>query len=372
MAYAILRTTKLKSFGEIGASLAHTFRDRETHNADPSLTPLNETWGAQTSPEALNLIRERLPEKYRSDAVLCIEYLVARSPHWIGDDKTYFENARAWLVERHGQANVVSAQVHRDETTPHMAAYVVPRDGEKLNAKKWLGGKAVLSEMQTDFWEKVGRDLGLERGIEGSVAQHQTVKEFYATVKQAKDVGHKIEFPKQRGVVAKGLVLTTFEDDPDFAGRVASAVLDQVGPTAMKGLQYPAMARREREQAREVERLKKQLQHDQQRWAPLEKAFRDLTAAQVSWLVQSLESAAAKLKQSGRVVIGWLQDIHRSEPGHWNVVLRERESGREVTVQSDQIAKDLHATSARRGDLVAIEAGRGRLLSPARSKGAER
>ena len=87
MAYAILRTAKLKSFGEIGGSLAHTFRERHTPNADPDLTPANEHAGASEAADALAAIRERLPEKRRSDAVLCIEYFIGRSPEWQGDDR---------------------------------------------------------------------------------------------------------------------------------------------------------------------------------------------------------------------------------------------------------------------------------------------
>ena len=55
-------------------------------------------------------------------------------------------------------------------------AYVVPRDGDTLNAKKWLGGRAALSRMQSDFAEKVARHHELERGIEGSRAHHQSIR----------------------------------------------------------------------------------------------------------------------------------------------------------------------------------------------------
>lgn len=186
MPFAILRTAKLKTPGSIGGSLAHTFRTRETPNADPSKRLLNEHHGPDT-PEAVKAaIEARLPAKRRSDAVLAIEYFVGMSPEAFqgGQDRAgtaaYFRDALDWLKARHGPENVISAHVHRDETTPHLVAYVVPRDGDKLNAKKWLGGKATLSAMQTDFAERVGRQHGLERGLEGSRATHKTVREFYA------------------------------------------------------------------------------------------------------------------------------------------------------------------------------------------------
>ena len=80
---------------------------------------------------------------------------------------------------------MIDVKIHRDETTPHLIAYVVPVDEAtgKLNAKKWLGGRAKMSQMQSDFADQV-RDLGLERGIEGSKAKHTRIKEYYAKVNQ--------------------------------------------------------------------------------------------------------------------------------------------------------------------------------------------
>ena len=59
---------------------------------------------------------------------------------------------------------MVAVSIHRDETTPHLIAYVVPLDEAtgKLNAKKWLGGRAKMSQMQSDFADQV-RSLGLEK-----------------------------------------------------------------------------------------------------------------------------------------------------------------------------------------------------------------
>lgn len=187
MAKAILRTAKLKTMGEIGGSLAHNYRTRETPNADESRSELNQHWGGHSPDETMAAIRSRMPEKRRKDAVLCVEYLITASPEYFdcgmrGDG--YFADALDWLKARHGAENVVAATIHRDETSPHLVAYVVPLDDQsKLNAKQFLGGRAKLSQMQTDFYEQVGRIHGLERGIEGSKARHTTVKQFYEAVK---------------------------------------------------------------------------------------------------------------------------------------------------------------------------------------------
>lgn len=184
--FAILRTEKLKNFGNIGGSLAHNFRDIETPNADADRTVKN-SHSLKSSAEVMDAIQLRLPEKRRSDAVLCIEHLITASPTWSGwgteKEHEFFENAKKWLEKQYGSKNVVAVSVHRDETTPHLIAYVVPLDEAtgKLNAKKWLGGRAKMSQMQSDFANQV-KSLGLERGIEGSKAKHTRIKEYYARV----------------------------------------------------------------------------------------------------------------------------------------------------------------------------------------------
>lgn len=90
MNYAILRTAKLKTMGNIGGSLAHNYRTIDTPNADPNRSSENEHTVA--TPEAVKqAIQDLLPEKRRSDAVLCIEYLITASPDWEGwgTDKEY-------------------------------------------------------------------------------------------------------------------------------------------------------------------------------------------------------------------------------------------------------------------------------------------
>jgi hypothetical protein len=185
----IIRTTKLKTIGNLAASGKHTFRERETPNADPARTPSNSTVGAKSAAELVDKVKARLPEKRRKDAVIAIEYLISASPEFFGGPEwfgknhgsTYFKKAIEWLREKHGRENVVCANLQVDESTPHLVVYVVPMTAAgKLSAKEFLGGREKLTKMQTDFAKKVGAPFGLERGIEGSRAKHQTIKKYYA------------------------------------------------------------------------------------------------------------------------------------------------------------------------------------------------
>lgn len=189
-AYCILRAEKLTSFGSIIGSAKHTFREIPTPNADASRTYLNKTFGAQDAAAVRAAIEARLPAKRRKDAVLAIEYLVTASPEWFRTAPTkqqnaYFGAAVRWLEARHGKANIVCVNMQLDETSPHLVAYVVPltKDG-RLSAKDFLGGRKVLSEMQTDFAEKIGRPVGLQRGVEGSKATHTTAKQYAAALQK--------------------------------------------------------------------------------------------------------------------------------------------------------------------------------------------
>ena len=174
--------------------MKHAFREQDTPNADAERTPDNTHIGAQSVSEGMAAFRDRLPEKHRKDAVLAIEYLITASPEAMArmqpqERTAYFNDALKWLKQRHGGANVVYSGVHRDESTPHMYAYVVPLDEStgRLNARRWLGGAKALSEMQTDFAANVGARHGLERGIKGSRAKHERVKRHYGLVNQAHD-----------------------------------------------------------------------------------------------------------------------------------------------------------------------------------------
>ena len=78
MSFAIYRTAKLKSFGEIGGSLSHTYRTRPTPNADENKLHLNKHM-FETYNQCFFALKNAIPEKRRSNAVLCIEHLITAS-----------------------------------------------------------------------------------------------------------------------------------------------------------------------------------------------------------------------------------------------------------------------------------------------------
>lgn len=91
-----------------------------------------------------------------------------------------------WLAEKAGGAeNIVTFCLHLDETTPHIHATICPMYNGRLNSKKFIDGPQGLRILQTEYAEKVSRKWGLERGIKGSKAKHQTMAEFYRRLEEA-------------------------------------------------------------------------------------------------------------------------------------------------------------------------------------------
>jgi hypothetical protein len=261
--FAILRTAKLKSFGNVGGSLSHTYRTRETENADPSRSEENEH--SHNSPgEVMQALRDRLPEKRRKDAVIGLEYFVGASPEWFegktrDQQNAYLLGALDWLQKRHGKENVVGWSIHRDETSPHLVAYVVPMtDRGTLNAKQWTGGAAALSKMQTDFARDVGARNGLQRGIEGSKAHHQTIKSFYAQIDQPSQHVSISPETTQPKVLKKGFITNEYESPEMVAQRVTAAVQKAYSPA----VENAKLAASERRRADEMARTAKSLERE--------------------------------------------------------------------------------------------------------------
>ena len=288
MAFAILRTSKLKTMGNIGGSLAHNYRTIETPNADHLKTPDN--FHSLSNPEAVkNAISERLPEKRRSDAVICIEYMITASPEWDGwnDERQneYFKKAQEWLEQLHGKQNVVATSIHRDETTPHLVAYVVPLDLDtgRLNAKKFLGGKAKLAQMQSDFANKM-KNLGLERGIEGSKAKHTRIKEYYAKVNNPVPQIAKVERPKAG----------FFETTAQYGDKVVLSVLEQIKPKWESVASLSNEVQTTRKEALEARRTLSNLQNEVK---PYLDAIRSLSARERLKLHDVMNDTAEKLQK---------------------------------------------------------------------------
>lgn len=249
MAFAIMRCAKKSSMGAVARSLKHCFRELPTPNADPSRTGENKSAFAKSTTEAIGKMRELLPEKRRKDAVIAVEYLMTASPEWWKSATTeqqekFFNRCVAWLGDKYGRENILVATIHRDETSPHLSAYVVPLTADKrLSAKEFIGNKTKMSEDQTTFADRM-KDLGLQRGIKGSKAKHQTIREYYALANSAlTPKTPEIDVPEPKLLESKAA----------YGNRVAQATIDAINP-ALQQLSVQASTAKKRIEAAEREK----------------------------------------------------------------------------------------------------------------------
>ncbi|WP_026730785.1 MobV family relaxase [Fischerella sp. PCC 9605] len=198
MAYAIARIKKLKR-SNLAGSEAHTARQRETPNADPDKHNIRFI-GTNNPTETLDqLVMDTIGKqkrKIRPDAVYCTEILLTASPEYFRPDcptragyyeqdkvDSWMEASKKWLESQYGDC-IVRAELHLDEATPHIHAYFVPLDEfGQLRAKHFFDGRQKMRQFQ-DSYSAATEHLGLERGLRGSRAQHQDIKDFYSIVNQ--------------------------------------------------------------------------------------------------------------------------------------------------------------------------------------------
>lgn len=122
-------------------------------------------------------IKELAPKrKIKDDAVLINSFILGSDGEFFASitpeqQKEFFRDCAMCFAERYGEENIISAVVHVDETNPHMHLNLIPVLDGRLCSKKLFDRKA-LRELQTDFYEKVGKKWELKRGKIGSKAEH--------------------------------------------------------------------------------------------------------------------------------------------------------------------------------------------------------
>lgn len=162
--------------GAAGRMLKHYERapveHRGNENIKPKLTELNYNFAFENQPmPQAAFVAQRLKGvrvQKRADVNVLCDWVITQ-PQELPADKSraFFEATYAFLRDRYGERNVVSAYVHMDEVTPHMHFAFLPivadqkRGGEKLCAKEVINRKE-LQMFHTALQNAVERDLGIE------------------------------------------------------------------------------------------------------------------------------------------------------------------------------------------------------------------
>ena len=187
-----MKSTKCDSLEAVGKELdrrAHTY----ANDVDQSGRHVGYRCRAgDESPVPLEqAIERRMGElntkrKIRENQVRAMGFIVSSNDAL--DEKTameFLDRSINWFGARYGYENLLAAQIHLDEGTPHAHIWVAPvirgEDGhDRLCAKelfapdkrrknadgKWeVTAQGTMSRLQEDFWEQVAKPYGYERPL---------------------------------------------------------------------------------------------------------------------------------------------------------------------------------------------------------------
>lgn len=169
--FCIMRTEKRKKSDLSGIQKENTRTAAEYNNkVSPGMDIFNVTLKESSNwLQDINNEIQAAGAKARSNSVLALDTIYTASPNFFqgktnqqNDD--FFKDCLQFHQEHFG--HIISAVIHYDETTPHLHVISVPltQDG-RLSARDVIGNKAKMSKTQDQFFEQVGRDYGLARGI---------------------------------------------------------------------------------------------------------------------------------------------------------------------------------------------------------------
>ncbi len=189
MGYGIIRVQKVKA-PAVGSMQYHNDRVPGQHSnedIDQEKSNLNKEYIEHGSYRAeVNERIERFREssrKIRKDAVVLAEGVATASPEFF-DGKSreevmaYFDDVFEFCKSEFGEQNLVHFTVHMDETTPHAHFGFTPIKDGTLSWKNYFDGRDALRGFQNRYWERVGKQWGLERGETGSGRTHKTTREM--------------------------------------------------------------------------------------------------------------------------------------------------------------------------------------------------
>ena len=187
-----MKSTKCESLEAVGKELdrrAHTY----ANDVDQSGRHVGYLCRAgDESPVPLEqAIERRMGElntkrKIRDNQVRAMGFIVSSNDAL--DEKTareFLDRSINWFGARYGYENLLAAQIHLDEGTPHAHIWIAPvirgEDGhDRLCAKelfapdrrrknadgKWeVTAQGTMSRLQEDFWEQVAKPYGYERPL---------------------------------------------------------------------------------------------------------------------------------------------------------------------------------------------------------------
>lgn len=191
MSYMVCHFGKYKA-GNVFGLQKHNQRENENYtnnDIDKARIPLNYDLINKDNINYLKRIKNVIEANrasqraIRKDATVYCECIISSDSAFfekITEDsqKEFFKGALDYLKNKIGEEFIISANVHLDETTPHMHVGFVPIIDNSLSAKKLIDRK-FLSEVQDQLPAHL-KNLGfdIQRGVKNSKRKHKDTKEL--------------------------------------------------------------------------------------------------------------------------------------------------------------------------------------------------
>lgn len=169
----LVRLGKLKGDNGILNALKHNKRVLQSKrdapaNIDVTKTPLNYALVGHDTPvnirtEArVHIIRAGI-ERPRKNAVMGVEVVFSLPiDRHTQNTRPFFEDCLAWTQSSFA-GELLSFDVHLDESAPHAHAIILPLIDNKLQGNKMVGNTGNLYRLINDFHKQVGRKYGLSK-----------------------------------------------------------------------------------------------------------------------------------------------------------------------------------------------------------------
>ena len=159
--------------------------------------------------DSIEMHEEQTRKRIRRDAVLAIEVLfsipIARTDI-ITDE--YFKDCLAWTIEQFSPASVLTADVHLDESAPHMHVILSCVTPSRLIGSRIKGNKTRYQERTEHFFHNVASKYGLNRPPNKllKVDRQRLAKDVISHVENSRDP--MTQSPHY------ALIRATIQDDP--------------------------------------------------------------------------------------------------------------------------------------------------------------
>lgn len=207
-----------------------TGHELSNQDIDSTRTELNYNLASNDQPlHQSTFLRNRLSEVEtngrKNQNVMCDWIVTLPKNIKDNEEQHFFKETYDFLSSKYGRENVISAYVHKDETTPHMHFAFVPVEKEtnKLNAKAIINRNELRSfhaELSQYLNEKIGYECGILNGIthenggnksiielkNNNLLDLEQINEDVKSIHAIRDVLHQIPLPIPENVTKRSLM----------------------------------------------------------------------------------------------------------------------------------------------------------------------